>query len=132
MKRYTIKGRYGNSHIIEATNDTYNIRFGTDFVRESYCKDGDGLSFVDPSGGPFIGVGMGIQDLHHQLPSSLKIKHIDYKGVDVGYVLSTEPMTAIEIEENLKFKKEQAKKNDTFRNYLKTGFDWDRSHEEER
>lgn len=45
--------------------------------------DREGLSFVDPSGGPFIGVGASLNEYHRELPDRkiIKIHHKHDTGI---------------------------------------------------
>lgn len=88
-----IKGHYG-SHTCTAiplSDSLYKITFENEHIRCGGFADDptgkEGLSFIDPAGGPFIGVGSIAQQYHASLPNR-RIKRI----------VSTEGATLIHIE----------------------------------
>lgn len=77
-KFYTIRGRYGNSaYVYELQPDVYRLFFQENFYRVGYQEDGNSINFVDPSGGPFIEVGLELKELNNKLPMK-KIVEIVY------------------------------------------------------
>ena len=62
---------------------------------DEYCgmtRDEDGsLYCVDPSGGPFVGVGTNLNNLHKDLPCA-KIKAIEFNKGENAYQLTVSPV----------------------------------------
>jgi len=109
MKRYIITGRYGDRHTLVESESGYNLQFSTKYHRIGFReRDEVGISFVDPSGGPFISVGEVLEELHDKLPKGLKIKTIEYvEGKESEFRITPEPMTRTD---KLDYKKDKAKK----------------------
>lgn len=89
---FDVVGRYGYScTFVEVDKNTFKLiihsklcRFGG-FAADS---DKEGLSFVDPSGGPFIAIDTPLKEYHHKLPNKI-IKKITNR-LDDGIVIVVE------------------------------------------
>ncbi len=70
---YEIKSRYGDIHkITDNYDDSFNFIAAEncrEFMRFGFKKTPDAITFVDPSGGPFISVGTKLSDYSEDLPS---------------------------------------------------------------
>ena len=83
-----IKGRYGISCTLTKLNDgKWKMNTYNDFMRFGMTEDGDSILFVDPDGGPFIGVGDSLHVFHRNLPKK-KITKITSK-MDDGIIIHT-------------------------------------------
>lgn len=64
-----IKGRFGPSCILKKLDDgKWEFYTFNDFMRFGMTADEDSLLFIDPDGGPFIGVGDSLHVFHRNLP----------------------------------------------------------------
>jgi hypothetical protein len=88
MKPIKVYGHYG-THTASLTPIPEGFKLETE---SGFCRFGSaaggGLSFVDPSGGPFIHVGDKIADIVRGLESEAVIKRID--STEEGIILVTE------------------------------------------
>jgi hypothetical protein len=67
-----MKNRYGDEYFFkQLTEDTYTIEGDLKYWRSGYNEDGS-ISFVDPSGGPFIDIGYPI---NNKVVSNITIKY---------------------------------------------------------
>jgi hypothetical protein len=89
-----IKGHYG-THTVTATkvsDGIYNLKMVEDFYRcggfSEDAKGVEGLSFIDPSGGPFIAHGSLASQYHPDLPN-IKIKKLESR-MDGGLTMHLE------------------------------------------
>ena len=91
-----IKGHYGTHTVtaIEVSDGVYRL-----MLVENSCRFGGftddisgGLSFIDPSGGPFISHGSIAREYHSDLPN-LKIKGLFHR-MDGGLVMHLESIDA--------------------------------------
>ena len=87
-----IKGHYGTHTVtaVKILDGVYNLKLVDDFYRcGGFAEDPkgeEGLSFIDPSGGPFIGHGSLASKYHPELPN-LKIKKLEtFCNEFVGFV----------------------------------------------
>ena len=65
--KITVKSRYGDERVFEIlSSDKIAYVFTDDHVGMSMDAEGK-LSSVDPSGGPYIGVGTNLGDVHKEL-----------------------------------------------------------------
>jgi hypothetical protein len=89
-----IQGRYGKHSIIatKVSDGVYNLRMVEDFYRcGGFSEDArgvEGLSFIDPSGGPFIAHGSIAQQYHPDLPP-IKIKKLEEQDGKIFMYLDT-------------------------------------------
>ena len=56
----TYYNRYGDNRVFEKTENNTVEMSNHNYLRIGYNEDGTAIEFVDPAGGPFIGVGMNI------------------------------------------------------------------------
>jgi len=89
-----IKGHYG-THTVTATkvsDGVYRLALVDDFYRCGGFSEGakgvEGLSFIDPAGGPFISHGSVANEYHPNLPN-LKIKKLESR-MDGGLTMHLE------------------------------------------
>jgi hypothetical protein len=89
-----IKGHYGTHTVtaIKILDGVYSLKLVDDFYRcgrfAEDPKGDEGLSFIDPSGGPFIGHGSLASKYHPELPN-LKIKKLESR-MDGGLTMHLE------------------------------------------
>jgi hypothetical protein len=69
MKKIETRNRYGDPVTFRQLNEHTWL-----FDVENEYPWGFSASSVDPSGGPFIAVGMSLQDLHRELPALVVTK----------------------------------------------------------
>jgi hypothetical protein len=75
IEPFKIMGRNGHScTLTKLKPKKYLMTFVNPVAR--FGRDENGISFVDPSGGPFISVGTSLQEYHPKLPDK-KIVSID-------------------------------------------------------
>ena len=68
IEPFKIMGRYGHScTLTKLKPKKYLISFVNPVAR--FGSDENGISFVDPSGGPFISVGTSLREYHPKLPN---------------------------------------------------------------
>ena len=89
-----IKGHYG-THPVTATkvsDGVYNLKMVDDFYRcggfSEDAKGVEGLSFIGPAGGPFIGHGSAANEYHPNLPN-LKIKKLEGRDGELFMILES-------------------------------------------
>lgn len=91
MDEIKIKGRGGNHTVtaVKIADALYSLRLVQDFYRfGGFAEDPkgvEGLSFIDPSGGPFIAHGSIAREYHPDLPN-LTIKRLDSR-MDFGLTM---------------------------------------------
>lgn len=89
---FDIVGRYGYSCTIsKVTSKRYSVLITSRYFRCGGFAETDereGLSFIDPSGGPFISVDTFLNEYHYKLPKR-KIKEIT-NNLDEGIVIVLE------------------------------------------
>lgn len=89
-----IKGHYGTHTVtaIKILDGVYRLKMVDDFYRcggfSEDTKGVEGLSFIDPSGGPFIGHGSVANKYHPDLPN-LRIKKLEGR-MDGGLTMHLE------------------------------------------
>lgn len=89
-----IKGRNGTHTVtaVKLANALYSLSLVQDFCRFGGFSDDikgvEGLSFIDPSGGPFIAHGSIAREYHPDLPN-LKIKKLFHR-IDGGLTMRLE------------------------------------------
>lgn len=87
MRSVKVKGRYGDVHTFVNIDGTWIFNINCDYFRV-------GDDFVDPSGGPFVGVGIVLCELHPKLPHNEIITSVDCSNDDdCSYVLTTSKLT---------------------------------------
>lgn len=69
MQKIEWPNRYGDKVTLRQLNENTWL---FDVDNDLPWRFGD--NFIDPSGGPFIGVGCKLSDLHHKLPASVATK----------------------------------------------------------
>lgn len=77
--------RQGDTIIFEKINDDTVKMSGFQYYRTGFYEDGSKIEFVDPSGGPFIGVGMNLNN-YFETKEDMIIKAIEFEPVN-GTVL---------------------------------------------
>jgi len=81
--KITVKSRYGDERVFEIlSSDKIAYVFTDDHVGMSMDAEGK-LSSVDPSGGPYIGVGTNLGDVHKEL-EGLTVTEIKYNDSKTG------------------------------------------------
>ena len=67
---HKIRSRYGDIHkIIDNNDNSFDFIAADDsFTRFGFKKTPDAITFIDPSGGPFISVGSKLSDYSKDLP----------------------------------------------------------------
>ena len=89
-----IKGHYGTHTVtaIKILDGVYRLKMVEDFYRcggfSEDTKGVEGLSFIDPSGGPFIGHGSVATRYHPDLPN-LKIKKLEGRDGKLFMILES-------------------------------------------
>lgn len=81
---HQIKGRYGISCTLrQESRNRWKLRVKSGWCRYGMTPDHDSLSFVDPDGGPFIGLGDSLNYYHRDLPKVkvTKIEHVKGRGI---------------------------------------------------
>lgn len=78
-KTILLKSRYNEIHRLERIGGKDSCLFlfipADDYYRLGYSgKEGDSYDFIDPSGGPFIGVGMKLMSVNRVIKSINKNK----------------------------------------------------------
>ena len=81
---YQIKGRYGISCTLrQESRNRWKLRTKSGMCRFGPTPDHESLSFIDPDGGPFIGLGDNLNRYHRNLPKGkiTKIVHAIGRGI---------------------------------------------------
>ena len=91
MKSFDIVGRYGHScSFVKYTGSSYKLHIHGNYPYRcgGFAADDEreGLSFVDPAGGPFISVNTPLNEYHNKLPKK-KIVSITHR-LDEGIVIT--------------------------------------------
>jgi hypothetical protein len=69
--------RYGDTIVFEKLDDSTIKMSGFEYSRSGFNEDGSKIEFIDPSGGPYIGVGMNL-NTYFNTKKNMIIKAIDY------------------------------------------------------
>lgn len=79
-KSYQVTNRYGKPIKFIRSGDDLVMK-GGEYYRYLFSDDGSGYFAVDPSGGPFVNVGMDMGSLHKKLNGNIvDAIHIDKKS----------------------------------------------------
>ena len=71
--------RYGDNIVFEKTEDDKVEMSGHNYLRTGYNKEGTDIEFVDPAGGPYIGIGMNV-GTYFESKKKMIIESIEPKG----------------------------------------------------
>ncbi len=74
----TYYNRYGDIIVFEKINDDTVKMYGYNYSRSGFNEDGSKIQFIDPSGGPYIGVGMNL-NTYFETKKNMIIKAIEYE-----------------------------------------------------
>lgn len=86
IEPFKIIGRYGHScTLTKLKPKKYLISFVQPVIRYGFSEDQNTLSFIDPSGGPFISVGTSLKEYNSKLPDKpiISIVRDDETGITV-------------------------------------------------
>lgn len=73
----TYYNRYGDIIVFEKINDDTIKMYGFEYSRSGFNDDGS-INFIDPSGGPFIAVGMNL-NTYFNTKKDMIIKSIEHQ-----------------------------------------------------
>lgn len=73
----TYYNRYGDIIVFEKINDDTVKMYGYNYSRSGFNEDGS-ITFIDPSGGPYIGVGMNL-NTYFNTKKDMIIKAIEHQ-----------------------------------------------------
>ena len=73
----TYYNRYGDIIVFEKINDDTVKMYGYNYSRSGFNDDGS-ITFIDPSGGPYIGVGMNL-NTYFETKKNMIIKAIEFE-----------------------------------------------------
>jgi hypothetical protein len=70
--------RYGDTIVFEKLDDNTIKMSGYQYSRSGFNEDGSKIQFIDPSGGPYIGVGMNL-NTYFNTKKDMIIKAIEFE-----------------------------------------------------
>jgi hypothetical protein len=70
--------RQGDTVVFEKINDDTVKMSNFDYYRTGFNTDGSSIEFIDPSGGPYIAVGMNLSN-YFNTKEDMTIKAIEYE-----------------------------------------------------
>ena len=70
--------RYGDIIVFEKLDDNTVKMSGYQYSRSGFNEDGSKIEFIDPSGGPYIGVGMNL-NTYFNTKKDMIIKAIEFE-----------------------------------------------------
>ncbi len=70
--------RYGDIIVFEKLDDNTIKMSGYQYSRSGFNEDGSKIQFIDPSGGPYIGVGMNL-NTYFNTKKDMIIKAIEFE-----------------------------------------------------
>ena len=70
--------RYGDIIVFEKLDDNTIKMSGFEYSRSGYNADNETIEFIDPSGGPYISVGMNL-NTYFETKEDMIIKAIEYE-----------------------------------------------------
>ena len=83
--KVTYYNRQGDNIVFEKINDDTVKMSGYQYSRSGFNEDGSKIEFIDPSGGPYIGVGMNLNTYFNKKKDMI-IKAIEFESEN-GLVL---------------------------------------------
>lgn len=76
--KVTYYNRQGDNIVFEKINDNTIKMSGYQYSRSGFNEDGSKIEFIDPSGGPYIGVGMNL-NTYFNTKKNMIIKAIEFE-----------------------------------------------------